>query len=104
MANSERDGDPEIAGQRADPVAAQNEDLAQAGGPIVGGPSAGEPAKGGDAYAAGGQTGPGVAGPSGNRAPASDVPASNTVAPRVYTSMDDELRETEEQMRKTASP
>ena len=97
--HSERDGEAEIAGQRADPVAAQNEDLVQAGGPM-----AGEPARRGDAYASGGQKGPGAAAPSGSRAGAADVPASNTVAPLVHTSMDEEVRETEEQMRKTASP
>ncbi len=99
MAHSERDGDAEIAGQRADPVAAQNEDLVQTGGPV-----AGEPARGGDAYASGGQKGPGAAAPSGNRAPDSDVPASNVIAPRVHTSMDDDLRDTEEKIRRTASP
>ena len=96
---SGRDGDAEIAGQRADPVAAQNEDLAQAGGPL-----AGEPAAGGDAFASGGQRGKGAAEPSGSRADPSGPPPSNGAAPRVHTAMDAEVRDTEEKARKTASP
>ncbi|RYC33323.1 hypothetical protein D3273_02290 [Lichenibacterium minor] len=101
MANghSERNGDAEIAGQRADPVAAQNEDLVQAGGPV-----AGEPAKGGDAYASGGQRGGGGAEPSGSRTDPSGPPASNAAAPRVHTAMDGDVRDTEEKARRTAAP
>ena len=96
--HSERDGDADIAGQRADPVAARNEDLAQAGGPL-----AGEPAKGGDAFASGGQRGKGAAEPSGSRTDPSGPPASNAVAPRVHTAMDGEVRDAEK-ARRTAAP
>ncbi|WP_237478058.1 hypothetical protein [Lichenibacterium dinghuense] len=91
--------DKEIAGQRADPVAAQNEDLVQAGGPV-----AGEPARGGDAYASGGPKGKGGVAPSGSRTAGSDAPIASDVAPRVHTAMDEEVRDAEEKARKTASP
>ena len=91
--------DKEIAGQRADPVAAQNEDLAQGGGPV-----AGEPAKRGDAYASGGPKGKGGVETSGSRTAGSDAPIASDVAPRVHTAMDDDVRATEEKARKTASP
>lgn len=95
----EHDEDKEIAGQRADPVAAQNEDLAQAGGPI-----AGEPGRGGDAYASGGPKGRGAVEESGSRTGGSDAPIASDVAPRVHTAMDDDVRATEEKARKTAAP
>lgn len=97
--HSERDGDAEIAGQRADPVAAKNEDLVQAGGPL-----AGDPGKRGSAFASEGRDNRGSLDTSPDRAPAPDVPASNTVAPRAMASMDRELRETEEKARKGTQP
>lgn len=101
----DQDGDPSIggdaaaSGQRSDPVATENQDLAQAGGP-----SAGEPAAVGSQYASRGQQDRREGRPSGERAEASGVPASNEVAPVVRASMDDDVRLTDEKARRIAGP
>ena len=100
---SGRDGDPSTggdasnAGQRSDPVATENQRLAQAGG-LRGG----EPGAGGGAYGSGGHKGKGDAEPSGSRTESSKATPSNDVAPLVHTGMDDEVRATEEKAAKVA--
>ena len=87
----------ETAGQRADPVATRNEDLAHAGGPIVG-----EVEPGGAGFGSGPTQG-GTAKPSGSRAK-SDAPIASDVAPLVHTAMDGDVRAVEEQSHRTARP
>lgn len=96
---SERGDEGDTAGQRADPVATKNADLAQAGGPL-----AGDPAKGGSAYASEGRDNRGSLDTSPDRSRTPDVPASNTVAPRAVASQDRELRDTEAKARKNTQP
>ena len=87
----------ETAGQRADPVATRNADLAHAGGLFTG-----EVEPGGAGFGSG-PTPKGTAKPSGTRAK-SDAPIASDVAPMVHTAMDDDLHAVEEQSHRTTRP
>lgn len=92
-------GEAETAGHRADPVVSENQRVIQSGGPL-----SGDPGAGGEAYGSGGHKGRGPAGPSGSRMGSSDATPSNEVAPRVHTSMDEDVRATEEKAARSAAP
>ena len=94
---SDQDGDAVASKKRADPVAAQSEDLAHAGGP-----RAGEPGAGGAGFGSGVPR-QGRAQPSGNRADTA-APIASDVAPIVHTAMDGDLRSVEERAHRTTRP
>ena len=94
---SDQDDAADGAKKMLDPSAAQNENLADAGGPLGGEPGAGGAGFGSGEPAAGG------AKPSGNRAK-SDAPISSDVAPIVHTSMDDTVRDVEEKAHRSTRP
>lgn len=85
------------AGKSTDLLAAENQALTHAGGPLTDESGAGRAGWGS------GESQKGTAKPSGSFAK-SDVPASNTMAPIVHTAMDDDLRMVEEQAHRTAGP
>ena len=83
--------------KRADPVAAQSEDLAHAGGPL-----SGEPGAGGAGFGSG-RPQKGGSKPSGTRAE-SEAPISNDAAPIVHTAMDGDVRAVEEMAHRSTRP